>query len=107
MNLEQFAQMRALESAYTSTNRAFVDHLIATDKAAADQMTKRIQFDCAPFLADELEKVCGLLQCSKREFMEGAVVEALDRAQKAYFATLEKVAQDEAGPQYSLTAVEG
>ena len=105
MNLEQFAQMRALESAYTSTNRAFVDHLLTDDKVA-EQITKRIQFDCAPFLADELEKVCGLLQCSKREFMEGAVVEALDRAQKAYFATLEKVAQDEAGPQYSLTAVE-
>lgn len=106
MNLEQFAQMRALESAYTSTNRAFVDHLVKNDPNVAEQL-KRIQFDCAPFLADELEKVCGLLQCSKREFMEGAVVEALDRAQKAYFGTLERVAQEEAGPQYVLQAVEG
>jgi hypothetical protein len=107
MNLEQFAQMRALESAYTSTNRAFVDHLIATNKDAAEQITKRIQFDAAPFLADELEKVCELLECSKREFLEGALVEALDRATKAYRSTLESIAQVQDGPQYSLTATEG
>lgn len=109
MKLEQFAQMRALEHAYSSTNQAFVDHLLSDqekgDKLRKELPLKRIQFDAAAVLADELEKVCGLLNCSKREFLEGAVSEALDRAQAAYFSTLEKAA-DAGGPQYSLTAVE-
>lgn len=108
VRLEHFAQMRALENAYTSTNQSFVDHLLAGqdgDKMRKELPLKRIQFDAAEQLADELEKVCGLLDCSKRQFLEGAVAEAIDRAQHAYFATLEKAAES-GGPQYSLTSVE-
>ena len=108
VRLEHFAQMRALENAYSSTNQTFVDHLLSgpdAERTRSELPLKRIQFDAAEVLADELEKVCGLLQCSKRQFLEGAVAEALDRAQQAYFATLEKVA-DSGGPQYSLTAEE-
>jgi hypothetical protein len=110
MKLQHFAQMRALESAYTSTNQGFVDHLLAADEREGgtlrqNMQLKRIQFDAAAGLADELDSVCGLLDCSKRQFLEGAVWEALDKAKTAYFQTLETVA-DEGGPQLQLTATE-
>ena len=106
MKLEHFAQMRALESAYTSTNQRFVDLLLSDPKTAENMPLKRIQFDTWEGLAEELDKVCELLDCSKRQFLEGAVVEALDKAKTIYFATLNRVADDVGGPQYSLNVVE-
>lgn len=95
MNLEQFAQMRALEAAYTWTNRAFVDRLLSGDQAAgtlrSELSLKRIQFDTLSVVSDELERVCTLLEVSKRQFLEGAVVEALYRAEKAYRQTLDQM----------------
>ena len=111
MKLQHFAQMRALESAYVSTNQGFVDHLLGKDEKEGgtlrqDLRLKRIQFDAAEGLAEELDSVCGLLDVSKRQFLEGAVWEGLERAKAAYFETLEKVAEDESGAQMTLT-VEG
>jgi hypothetical protein len=111
MKLEHFAQMRALQSAYISTNQTFLDQLLSEDEKSAgtlrqEMSLKRIQFDTSPALVDELEKVCDLLECSKRQFLEGAVVDALDRAKQAYFKTLSEVGGDEAGG-VTLTVVEG
>ncbi|MCT5499352.1 hypothetical protein LZL65_30210, partial [Pseudomonas aeruginosa] len=63
---------------------------------------KRIQFDAWEGLADELEKVCEMLDCSKRQFLEGAVTEAIDRAKDAYFETLDRVSADLSGAQATL-----
>ena len=110
MKLDQFVQMRALETAYASTNQSFVDHLLKPDELDGDRMRqslqlKRIQFDATAGLADELDKICGLLQCSKRQFLEGAVYEAIERSSTAYFETLETVARD-GWPTLTLTVVE-
>lgn len=102
MKLEHFAQMRALESAYISTNQTFVDHLLKDPDASKHVPLKRIQFDAWEGMVDELESVCALLECSKRQFLEGALAEALTSAKAAYFSTLDKVAADRSGAQLSL-----
>lgn len=102
MKLEHFAQMRALESAYTSTNQRLVDVAINDPDFREGLKLKRIQFDAWEGLADELEKVCEMLDCSKRQFLEGAVTEAIDRAKDAYFATLDRVAADASGVQLTV-----
>lgn len=102
MKLEHFAQMRALESAYVSTNQTLVDRVLAEQDGEKILQTKRIQFDAWEGMVEELESVCALLECSKRQFLEGALSEALTSAKAAYFATLDKVASDSSGAQLSL-----
>lgn len=107
MNLELFAQMRALQAAYTSTNQGFVEHMLREDERGGgmlrqDLKLKRIQFDAPEALAQDLEAVCELLECSKRQFLEGAVFEAIGKAQASYRRTLEAAAVVD-GPQYTLT----
>lgn len=111
MRLQQFAQMRALENAYTSTNQGFVDHLLNEDERTGGKLRqelklKRIQFDAVEFLAEDLDKVCGLLDISKRQFLEGALAEALERVKASYFGTLDQLAKSEGMPQLSLEAVQ-
>ena len=87
MKLEQFATMRAFESARTASNSGFIDHLLSGDQG--DQLrenflTKRLQFDTHELLYSEVEKVCSMLDCSKREFLEMAVAEAVQKAQVVF-----------------------
>jgi hypothetical protein len=87
MKLDQFATMRAFETVRVSSNTGFIDHLLSGDQA--DEMrekflTKRLQFDTHELLFSEVEKVCSMLSCSKREFLEMAVSEAVQKAQLAF-----------------------
>lgn len=90
MKLETFATMRALESAHTSTNQFWVDK--ALDSESGEEVRenlklKRLQFDCAPSLHEEVENICLLLNCSKREFLEMAVRDSLEKAQDTFLST--------------------
>jgi hypothetical protein len=91
MNVETIAKYKALHEAYTSGNPALVDLILSkklTD-ANGDALTglplKRIQFDAWEGLSKELEEVCSLLDVSKREFCEAAIVEAIDKAKRQFF----------------------
>lgn len=100
MKLETFATMRALESVHTSANSNLLDHFL--DSSQGDELRetlklRRIQFDTHPALSDELESICNLLDCSKREFLEMAVIDAISKAQKVFFSTYEKEAGHEFG----------
>jgi hypothetical protein len=84
MNLNQFAQMRGFQQSHQTTGAFIVDHALNGEQGDEMRETlklKRIQFDTVPQLYDQLESVCSLLECSKREFLEMAVYEAIDRAQ--------------------------
>lgn len=112
MKLEYFAQMRALESAYVSTNQSFVDHLLNADEREGGKLRqelriKRVQFDAAEALVTELDSVCNLLDVSKRQFLEGAVWEAIERAKGAFFATLDRVGADAGDQRQVQLTVEG
>lgn len=90
MNLENFAKLRGLDHAYTSTNRAFLNHLLEGEQSAEVRnniLTKRLQFDTVPELYAEVERICSLLDCSKREFLEMAVCDGINKAQAVFLAS--------------------
>lgn len=83
MNIENFAKMRGLQMAYTSGNPQLLDHILASeqgDEVREKLLTKRLQFDTTPELYSKVEQLCTLLDCSKRQFLEMAVSDALDKA---------------------------
>lgn len=87
MKLDQFAKMRGYQQSHNSTGSFFVDHFLngeSGDELRAELKLKRIQFDTSPQLTERLESVCSLLECSKREFLEMAVWEAIERAQGVF-----------------------
>lgn len=95
MKLQQFAQMRGYQSAHNSQNNMLLDQFLngeQGDAIRADLKLKRIQFDTVPQLSDELENICTLLECSKREFLEFAVRDAIDRAQADFLNAFEDAA---------------
>ena len=87
MNLNQFAQMRGFQQAHSSVGAFLIDSALngeQGDELRAELKLKRIQFDTVPQLYDEVENVCKLLECSKREFLELAVRDAIDRAHDVF-----------------------
>lgn len=98
MNVEHFAKMRALEAAYVSTNPMFTEAVFEGRAQVEPPLKlKRLQFDCTPEFYERVEQMCNLLDCSKRQFMEAAIAEALDRASEAFFGTYKEVAGQEFG----------
>lgn len=90
MNLENFSKMRALQTAQSSTNSSFIDNLLAGpqgDEMREKILTKRLQFDTTSELYARVESMCSLLECSKREFLEMAVCDALDKAMTVFEVT--------------------
>lgn len=87
MKLNQFAQMRGFQHAHQTGNPQVLDMLLNStqgDEVREKVLTKRLQFDCAPQLYADVESVCSLLDCSKREFLEMAVSESIAQAQATF-----------------------
>lgn len=88
MKLDQFTTMRAYQLAVTRfTNGHLVDAFLNSeqgDEIRDSLKLKRIQFDTSPQLWDRLESICSTLDCSKREFLEMAISEAIDRAESTF-----------------------
>ena len=68
-----------------------MDHFLREEGAAEKMGLKRIQFETHPQLADRLEEVCSMLDVSKREFLESAVLDAMSKAEDQ-FGTIYKQA---------------
>jgi hypothetical protein len=87
--------MRAMQMAHNITNQPILDHMLNdTDhgpKIREEVLTKRIQFDTTPGLFAKLESVCSLLECSKREFLEMAVLESIKKAELVFGEVFEEV----------------
>lgn len=99
MNIATFARMKALLQASTEGNQHLIDHFLEGeqgDQLRAELKLKRIQFDTHAGLADKLEQVCNLLDCSKRVFLEMAVIEAVQKA----IDTFHKTYEDETGTEF-------
>ena len=94
MKLTQFAQMRGFESAYQSGNPQILESILNSeqgDEVRSKFLTKRLQFDCVPELHAEVEETCSLLHCSKREFLEMAVRDGLDKGQTIFMDSFKEV----------------
>ena len=79
--------MRGFQQSHNALASPMVDHFLNGEKGdelRAELKLKRIQFDTSPQLAEQLESVCSLLECSKREFLEMAVYEAIERAEDVF-----------------------
>lgn len=87
MKLEHFATMRGLELAHTRNGSALLEHVLNSEDGAQlreELKLRRVQFDTYPQLADEVERITSLLGCSKRQFMEMAVLDAIERAEARF-----------------------
>lgn len=95
MNLSKFATMRGMSFGYDRTHQPIIDAMLNDPEKGQELREslklKRIQFDTAPQFSADLESVCNLLDCSKREFLEMAVRDAVKVAQDAYFAAFQDV----------------
>ncbi len=95
MKLDQFATMRGMQFAHNITNQPILDSMLNSAenglKIREEVLTKRIQFDTTSVLFAKLESVCSLLECSKREFLEMAVWESVERAESQFQVAFEQV----------------
>jgi DNA-binding Xre family transcriptional regulator len=87
MKLSQFTLMRGYQQAAQFGNPKFLDHFLDSEQGEQirqDLKLKRIQFDTTPELAHKLENICNILECSKREFLEMVVAEAIETAEAQF-----------------------
>ena len=87
MKLDQFTTMRGYQLAATRTNGKIIDAMLNGEQGEEIReglKLKRIQFDTSPKLWERLESICSMLDCSKREFLEMVISEAIDRAEENF-----------------------
>lgn len=79
MNFEELIQLQVLKLKAENAGRGpLLDHLI--DQAGDHPQIRQMCAKVSSVMYDDLESVCGLLDMSKREFIESAVRDALERA---------------------------
>ena len=90
MKLNHFAQLAALRTAHSLSNAFLLDAVLSGsdgDKVREKVALKRLQFDTSSELYSKVESTCSLLDCSKREFLEMAVIDAIDKADSVFQQT--------------------
>lgn len=83
MSFHKLIQYKALSQIYGSSGGLLLDQMVQQDPSVIEKMKMRNV--CALIsvpLFDRLEGMCGLLSLSKREFIEEALIEALNQADK-------------------------
>ncbi len=90
MNTKDFATLKAYEEAYTSSNLALTN-LIASGSVDHSVELKRVQFETFPHIVERLESVCDVLGISKREFLERALVDALNSTWSTFTETYQRL----------------
>jgi hypothetical protein len=78
MNLEELIQLQVLKHKASSVPGRILDKMMESGEYPGEvrQMCAKVSAK----LYDELDQVCGLLDMSKRQFIEAAVIDAVDRA---------------------------
>ena len=79
MNLNELLRYKALHFKYVSDNSGLMD-MLALDQVEHTVPLKNVCAMVSQQLFDDLTSVCGLLDISKRAFIEAALIEALNRA---------------------------
>jgi hypothetical protein len=95
MKLNHFAQLAALRTAHSTINAFILEASLSGpegDQIREKFALKRLQFDTSPELYSKVEGVCSLLDCTKREFLEMAVIDAIDKAWTVFQETYQEVA---------------
>lgn len=83
MSFHQKIQYHALHHMYGTDGNKIIDSMLASDPSIAEK--NKLRNVCALIhseLFDRLENMCSFLDISKREFIEYALIEALNLANK-------------------------
>jgi hypothetical protein len=82
MNFETFIRYKTLDQVYKLGNHSLVDLVLSQNSPADIEASgmRKIQFDAANEMFQDLEEVVSVLSMSKREFLEAAVNDALLKA---------------------------
>lgn len=102
MSFHQKIQYHALHLMYGVNGGKIAESMLAADPTLAEKIKLRNVCALIPNdLFERLESTCGLLDISKREFIQSAIEEALDLADKVMEETglddhLEALAQEQA-----------
>lgn len=79
MNFEELIQLQVLKLKAENAGRGpLLESML--DQAGEHPQIRQMCAKVSSVVYDDLEQVCSLLDMSKREFIEGAVRDALDRA---------------------------
>lgn len=76
---EEFILFRALSHKYDDSGH-ITDKLLEDGASTGDLTIRNVCAKVPSTLVDRLDEVCGFLHVSKREFVERALIDALDRA---------------------------
>lgn len=98
-NIDTLSTFKALEQSRIHRNVTLLDHVLTTPEAAEQLGLKRIQFESHPAMSERLESICNLLDVSKREFLECAVVDAMTRAEEKFAAVYREATGREFGEE--------
>lgn len=100
MKFETLIRYKALDQVYSLRSTKLLNHIMEDPDFQQQIGTKKIQFDATPDLHADLEEVVSLLAISKREFLQAAVSQALEKAhqiirEEQVIQTLEEAASPE------------
>lgn len=84
--IDEIATFAGLQSARTQRNADLTEMFLARPDVQEQLGLKRVQFETVPQLYERLESVCGLLDVSKREFLESALIDAIQAAEDKFHA---------------------
>lgn len=76
---DQFIQHRVLDFKFTSDNQQLTEMLMNSDEAAEKWPVKNVCAKLVIPLVERLDSTINTLSISKRQFIEYAIIEALDR----------------------------
>lgn len=81
MTFDELIRYKALHLKYVSDNQGLMD-MIELDQVEHNIPMKNVCAMVSQQLFDSLTNTCSLLDISKRSFIEGALIEALNKAEK-------------------------
>jgi len=92
--IDQLAILTALRESRTNRNAGLLDYALQQHPPEHFGL-KKIQFETWPWMVDSLEEVCKLFQVSKREFLEAAVLDAINHAHHKFNSVFTEVTGEE------------
>lgn len=108
MDIQQFARMKGLQAAHQRFNSVLLDHFPdMRDKAIESGVIRRIQFETLPEVVEQLEIICEVLGCTRREFLERATLEAISKAQNEFCLSYREASGEDYGLPDALIVKEG
>lgn len=80
--LDELLMLKSLQFKRSLSNSDLLEHILATDQETTVKATKNVCAHLPIPLVDRLESALGILNIGKREFIQEAIIDALNRFDK-------------------------